>query len=277
MSADPEALVARVEELTAQLEQIGDPFARAAAEELAGALMGLYGEGLERIFEAIAEEGSDGLRERLIEDGVVASLMLIHDLYPVSLEERVQEALDSVRPYMESHGGNVELLGIDGGIARLRLEGSCNGCAASASTLELAVEQALQAAAPDLEGIDVEGAVEPPPPALGAFELPMAGGGTPVSGWQALDGFVPPAPGAVTTVSSLLIANVAGDLLAYRNRCAGCGGALDHGDLSGGTLICPTCTRRFDLPRAGRSEDDGVQLSPVPLLRDGDTVRVAVA
>ena len=97
--------------------------------------MDLYGEGLVRIFDAIAEDGSEALRSRLVEDGVVASLMLIHDLYPVPLEERVQEALDSVRPYMESHGGNVELLGIEDGVARLRLEGSCHGCAASASTL----------------------------------------------------------------------------------------------------------------------------------------------
>jgi Fe-S cluster biogenesis protein NfuA/nitrite reductase/ring-hydroxylating ferredoxin subunit len=278
-ASGPDALVARVEELTAQLEAIGDPFARSCAEELAGALMGLYGEGLERIFETLEAEGPalDDVRERLAADGVVASLMLIHGLYPVDLETRVREALDSVRPYMESHGGNVELLGIDAGIARLRLEGSCNGCAASASTLELAVEEALKATAPDLEGIDVEGAVEPPaPPALGTFELPMANGGASVSGWQALDGFDPPAPGRLTTASSLLIANVAGDLLAYRNRCAGCSGALDHGDLSGGTLICPTCARRFDLPRAGRG-DDGLQLSPVPLLRNGDTVRVAVA
>jgi Fe-S cluster biogenesis protein NfuA/nitrite reductase/ring-hydroxylating ferredoxin subunit len=271
LSTDPETLVARVEQLTAQLESAGDPL----AEELAGALMEMYGEGLARIFAAIDEEGAERLRERLTADGVVASLMLIHDLYPVPLEERVQEGLDSVRPYMESHGGNVELLGIENGVARLRLEGSCNGCAASASTLELAVEQALQVTAPDLEGIDVEGVVPPPQPALGAFELPMAGGGAPVSGWRALEGFEPPAPGVVTTASSLLIANVAGDLLAYRNRCAGCGGALDHGDLSGGTLICPTCARRFDLPRAGRSEE-GLQLQPVPLLRDGATVRVAV-
>jgi Fe-S cluster biogenesis protein NfuA/nitrite reductase/ring-hydroxylating ferredoxin subunit len=260
LSTEPEALVARVEQLTAQVEPGG------TAEQLAGALMELYGEGLVRIFDAIAEEGSDSLRERLTEDGVVASLMLIHDLYPVPLEERVQEALAGVRPYMESHGGNVELLGIEDGVAKLRLEGSCNGCAASASTLELAVEEALRATAPDLEGIDVEGAVAPP---VGAFELPMAG-----SSWRALE--IDVAPGAVTAAEGLVIANVAGDLLAYRNRCAGCGGALDHGDLSGGTLACPTCARRFDLPRAGRGED-GLQLSPVPLLRDGDTVRVAVA
>ena len=279
MSVDTEALVGRVEELTAQLDAIGDPFARSCAEELVGALMGLYGEGLERMFEAIAEEGSATLRDRLTEDGVVASLMLIHGLYPVDLETRVVEALDSVRPYMESHGGNVELLGIEDGVAKLRLEGSCNGCPASASTMELAIEQALQDAAPDLAGIDVEG-VTAPAPAIGGFELPMSGGGPPATGWTALEGLGSLMPGAVMGASaggrSLVVANVAGDLLAYKNRCAGCGAALDHGDLSGGTLICPTCARRFDLPRAGRG-DDGLQLSPVPLLRDGDTVRVAVA
>ncbi|MGH2969719.1 MAG: hypothetical protein ACRDK0_11745, partial [Solirubrobacteraceae bacterium] len=72
---DAEALVGRVEELTAQLEQIGDPFARACSEELVGALMQLYGEGLERIVAAVDEDGSDALRRRLVDDGVVASLM----------------------------------------------------------------------------------------------------------------------------------------------------------------------------------------------------------
>jgi Fe-S cluster biogenesis protein NfuA/nitrite reductase/ring-hydroxylating ferredoxin subunit len=258
-TTEPEALVARVEEITARIEPGGD------AEQLAGALMDLYGEGLQRIFDAIGEDGSEALRERLTADGVVASLTLIHDLYPVPLEERVQEGLDSVRPYMESHGGNVELLGIEDGVAKLRLEGSCHGCAASASTLELAVEQALQATAPDLAGIDVEGVVEP----VGAFELPMVG-----SSWQVLD--IEVAPGVVTAADGLVIANVDGTLLAYRNRCAGCGAALESGDLRGGTLACPACAREFDLPAAGRSAE-GLQLSPVPLLRDGATVRVAVA
>ena len=285
-ASEPDALVARVEELTAQLEAIGDPFARSCAEELAGALMGLYGEGLERIFETLEAEGPalDDVRERLAADGVVASLMLIHGLYPVDLETRVREALDSVRPYMESHGGDVELLGIEGGVARLRLEGSCNGCPASASTMELAIEQALQEAAPDLEGIDVEGVTAATPaPALGGFELPMAGGGPPAGGWLSLAGVGSLAPGAVAGASvggkALVVANVAGDLLAYRNRCAGCGGALDHGDLSGGTLHCPSCARGFALPLAGRCvSEDGLQLEPVPLLReDGGGVRVAVA
>ena len=58
---------------------------------------------------------------------------------------------------MESHGGDVELLGLDDGVARIRLKGSCSDCAASTVTLELAIKQALEETAPDLLGLEVEG------------------------------------------------------------------------------------------------------------------------
>ncbi len=78
---------------------------------------------------------------------------------------------------MESHGGDVELLGVEDGVARLRLAGSCHGCAASSSTLELAIKKALMETAPDLLDMDVEGEDEPAdhgPPIRGT-PLPMAG------------------------------------------------------------------------------------------------------
>ena len=128
------------------------------AEDLVSAVIEMYGQGLERIVEILDEdEGAGEIKQQLADDGVVASLMLIHDLYPVPVEERVAEALDNVRPYMESHGGNVELVSLEEGVARLRLEGSCDGCPASSSTLELAIKTALEEAAPDLLGIEVEG------------------------------------------------------------------------------------------------------------------------
>jgi Fe-S cluster biogenesis protein NfuA len=157
--------IGRFEELTAGLD--------AAGEELAAALMELYGEGLERIMAAV----DDDTRARLADDGVVASLLLMHGLYPVPLEDRVREALESVRPYMESHGGAVELVSLEDGVARIRLEGHCRGCSASASTLELGIRQALEATAPDLEGLVVDGVLEEPThgPPPGAILLPMAG------------------------------------------------------------------------------------------------------
>ncbi len=78
--------------------------------------------------------------------------------------------------------------------------------------------------------------------------------------------------------SELLIANVEGTLLAYRDACAACGGTLHDGELSGGALSCRHCGRSFFLPRAGRSMDEErIQLDPVPLLRELGSVKVALA
>ncbi len=284
MAVLDEGLIDRVQELSARLESLPEGGARTVAEELVAAVVQMYGAGLERIVSAVAEAGpaGEGIRDALADDPVVASLLLIHDLYPVPLEERVIAALDTVRPYMESHGGNVELLGVEGGIARLRLEGSCSSCKASSATLELAVRQALEEAAPDLAGMDVEGVLEPEEP-LG-IPLPLAGNGVPAPApsWFSLDGAsaLPPEELMATEVAGtpLVVANVEGTLLAYRNACAGCGERLDAAVLTAGALACPSCGRSYYLPRAGRSlDDDRLQLEPVPLLRDEGSVTVALS
>ena len=213
-------LIERVQTLTAQLEEHPDLHARAVADELVAAIIQLYGEGLERIFAAL----DDGIRDRLADDGVVASLMLIHGLYPIDLETRVKEALESVRPYMESHGGDVELLAIEDGVARMRLVGHCESCPASESTLELAIKKALEETAPDLEGLEVEGVTRP------EFELPVIQSNGAPHAWTDLEGD-PPAVGGTAPMTvggaEVLVANVGGTLLAYRNACGWCRMRLD--------------------------------------------------
>jgi Fe-S cluster biogenesis protein NfuA len=184
----PEELVERVQELLGSLDEIADPVAQARVQELVGTVLELYGAGLERILGVLQDAGEPALpiRDALLDDGIVASLLLIHGLYPISLEERVIQALDSVRPFLASHGGNVELVSVEEGVARLALQGSCNGCPSSAATLEHALREAIDEAAPDLLGLEVEGAVglekeSDGPPGLslpmvqvGAPTLPMA-------------------------------------------------------------------------------------------------------
>lgn len=157
----PEELVERVQELLGSLDEIADPVAQARVQELIGTVLELYGAGLERILGVIADagEGAIHIRKALLDDGIVASLLLIHGLYPVPLEERIADAVESVRPFLASHGGGVEILSVEDGVARLRLQGSCNGCPASASTLEHALKEAIDEAAPDLLSLEVEGAV----------------------------------------------------------------------------------------------------------------------
>lgn len=266
-----EQLVERIEDLQARLESSTETATRDLAEELISALVQMYGAGLERILGSLLQAGpaGEGIAAALPDDPLVATLLLIHDLHPVPLEQRVQQALESVRPYMESHGGNVELLSLEGGVARINLQGSCSDCSASSVTLELAIKQALEEAAPDLEGLEVEGANAP-------------AAGTSESVWIDIESVSDLADGSLAAVNvvgrELLVANVDGALLAYRDRCASCGAQLHGGLLLAGALSCPECARSFFLPRAGRSmDDDRMQLEPVPLLHEEGRVKVALA
>ena len=78
-----------------------------AAQQLVREVVGLYGAGLQRIM-ALSED--PGAAERLATDDLVASLLLVHGLHPHDTRRRVSDALDRVRPYLGSHGGDVELL-----------------------------------------------------------------------------------------------------------------------------------------------------------------------
>ncbi len=155
--------VARVEGLLEQLDGLGDSPARETATQLVQALLDLYGEGLSRIVAEIAERDDGELADVLGGDELVSHLLLLHGLHPVPLEARVRGALDEVRPYLETHGGNVALLGVDEGVVRLQLQGSCSGCPSSAVTLKLAVEESIHKAAPDVVEIVAEDAEEPAP------------------------------------------------------------------------------------------------------------------
>ena len=156
VEADPARLVELVEGLIARLGQIGDPAARTTAVEFAGALLDLYREGLRRTLAIIDRAGEPGheIYRSLVDDSVVASLLLLHGFYPVDLETRVREALDAVRPYLAPYGGNVELVSLEEGVARLRLTGI--GCRPSAPTLDRAIRRAVRDAAPDLLAVEVD-------------------------------------------------------------------------------------------------------------------------
>ena len=112
----------QIEGLIQKIENLPDPAARASAVALVQALMEFHGAGLERMMEIIGESGEGGYAvfDSFAKDDLVGSLLLLYGLHPLPLETRVTQALDKVRPYLDSHGGNVELLGVDDGVVRLR-------------------------------------------------------------------------------------------------------------------------------------------------------------
>ncbi len=158
----------RIEALLDELRSTADPAVWSRVEEVLGLLTDLYGEGLAHVVSAVAEEpGGFSLLGRLADDELVSSLLVLHGLHPQDLATRVEEALEGVRPYLASHGGDVEILGFDADTAtlHLRLLGSCDGCPSSSATLRSSVERAIEEAAPEIARIDVEGVVDDQPDA----------------------------------------------------------------------------------------------------------------
>jgi Fe-S cluster biogenesis protein NfuA len=264
-----------IERLLEEVEGLPDATARRAATDLATALLDLYGEGLAHVVEVVAERDRDGeLAAALAGDELVSHLLLLHGLHPEPVAARVRRALVEVRPYLESHGGDVELLGIEEGVVHLRLSGSCKGCPSSAATLQLAIEDAIRRAAPDVDRVEAEGAVAPPAPApLLQLEVTPAVAGR--RAWTAVEALPELADGgrAVRDVGGgeVLFVRLDGRVFAYRPACPGCGGSLGDGVLQDTELTCPGCGHRYDVRRAGRCVDAAqLHLEPVPLLPAAD-------
>jgi Fe-S cluster biogenesis protein NfuA/nitrite reductase/ring-hydroxylating ferredoxin subunit len=268
--------VTRMEALLGEIETLSDPNARSKAAEVVGVLLELYGEGLARMMEVVAEgEERERTFDAFAEDELVSHLLLLHGLHPLDLETRVVRALEEVRPYLLSHGGNVELLGVEEGVARLRMQGSCSGCPSSTVTLKLAIEEAIQKTAPDLERIQAEGVAEEPRPTIIAGptlrkkekKRPQEDGAS----WTVVGGLPQLSSGGVlvkdVSGEPVLFLKLGDDFYAYRHLCPGCGESLERGRLDGAELACSGCSHRYDVRRAGRCLDDSqLHMEPIPLL-----------
>jgi Fe-S cluster biogenesis protein NfuA/nitrite reductase/ring-hydroxylating ferredoxin subunit len=282
-----ERRIAAVEELVRQLETAADPAARAASQELVRALMELHGAALERMLTTIGRNGAAGatIVDQLTRDELVASVLLLYDLHPVDLETRVRGALEKSRPYLKSHGGNVELVGIEEGVVRLRMQGSCHGCPSSAVTLKLAIEQAIHEAAPDVSAIVVEGQSEPHPAAAVLAALQAAGStnghGDADAVWQDVPELGRLANGATRRAEvagrDVLFCRLEENLYAYGARCPECDADLGAASLAGRTLGCPGCGQAYDVVQAGRAPArPELHLDPFPLLTRNGRTQVAL-
>lgn len=259
------------------------------AEQLVREITDLYGAGLERLMR-LAVRAAPEVADELVADDLVASLLLVHGLHPHPVERRIADALDTVRPYLGSHGGDVHLLDVDGDpgnyTVRLQFSGSCKSCPSSAVTLELAVEDAVRAAAPEIASIEVvaqESKTDTVIPAQSLLSRVHGVRQAPVE-WHPVPALAELAPGEVggfrVAQTTVLACRVGDDVYAYRDRCGSCGeslaGAALHRRMASTEVVlrCPRCHAHFDVVHAGASIDGttggAARLGPVPLLvRDG--------
>jgi Fe-S cluster biogenesis protein NfuA len=157
----------RVEELVHRLEDSGDPATRALAQELLQAVIELHGVALDRIMQRIGElQGAGSALESLAADPLISGVLSLHGIHPVSIQARIEAALEGARPYLRSHGGDVELLSVEEGKAHIRLQGSCGSCASSMQTMKQTIESAVYDAAPEVVAVVAESASADPPSQL---------------------------------------------------------------------------------------------------------------
>jgi Fe-S cluster biogenesis protein NfuA/nitrite reductase/ring-hydroxylating ferredoxin subunit len=274
---------------------------RERTEQLAGELTDLYGAALQRMV-AIAARSDPALVDQFVTDELVASLMLVHGLHPHGVQRRIEDALEGVRPYLGSHGGDVTLLDVvddpQGMTARLAFAGSCQSCPSSAVTLEFAVEDAVRSAAPEITSIEVVAAE----PAHAATSAGLISADSLMSrvhtrdatgaGWHRVPDLADLGPGEVggflVAGVPILACRVGDDLFAYHDRCGRCGesmaGAVLHrpmgAPIGAAVLRCPRCAAHFDAVHAGACVDDvaagPTHLDPIPLLRRDGVPSVAV-
>jgi Fe-S cluster biogenesis protein NfuA len=160
----------QLNELLQEMDSIKDPSAREKTGQILQGVMDFHGAALASLLGCLSQAGEAGqaIVAGIAADDLAASLLLLYGLHPDDLPTRVNSALEKARPYLASHGGNVELLGIsDDGVVRLAMQGSCHGCPSSAATLKSTIEQAIYELAPEVESIQIqdEHPVEPGTPA----------------------------------------------------------------------------------------------------------------
>jgi nitrite reductase/ring-hydroxylating ferredoxin subunit/Fe-S cluster biogenesis protein NfuA len=275
-----EILAERVDKAIAAIETLG-PEAQAKTKALKAAIEEFHKAGLIKIVQGLkADERGHELLLELMAEPAVYALFAMHGLIRsrADLETRVSRVIDMAKPYIESHGGQVELAYIEDNVVYVRMEGACNGCSQTAVTLRNSVEEALRENVPEILKVEVV-PNDPSPEPVQLVQIvtrPLDEESDGSMGWvqgpstsQLQDAI--PYRWDMGEVSVLLI-RFDGRLQAFRNACAHQGLPLDGGiiDREARTITCPWHGFRFDCQSGECLTAPQAQLETFPVrIKDG--------
>ena len=267
-------LAQRVDQLIHEIDHLEEG-PRNKALELKKAIEAFHKVGLTKIIQRLKLDprGKELLFELVDEPGVFA-LFSMHGLIRADVNTLAARVLEGVRPYMRSHGGDVELVKVEGDTAFVKLHGACEGCSLSAVTLRESVEETLTTQLPQIQRVEVV----PNAPLngmIGLDEITLLDENTGwIEGPRAAD--VP--PGRPTRFDkdgvSILILPLNGQFFAYRNACAHQGLPLENGllDTTAGTLTCPWHGYSYDAMTGHGFTTSQSHLDPFPLRLENGTL-----
>ena len=210
------------------------------------AIEDLHKEALKRLIRALKDDPACATRLReAVADRVVYGVLRFHGLVKEPLQERLQDALDEVRPLMHSHGGDIELVAVKPpDTVEIRLVGSCHGCPASSETLREGVEKAIRAHCPEILHINQVSKGAPEAAANGVstihFISPFALHAK--MGWVDIAGVDEIPEGGIIDRKvddrAVLLSKRGAAVSCFDNRCAHLGMPLDTGEIHDGVITC---------------------------------------
>ncbi len=277
---DLAALAARVEDAARDVRQL-DERGRAAAERQRKAIEAFHRAALVAIVRGLRDDdrGAELLLE-LAAEPEVRAVLLLHGILRPDPAARAAQVLASVRPYLESHGGDVELVEVRDGVAWVRLHGACSGCSMSAVTLKQGVEEALTSAIPEIVRVDT---VPADPQEAGAAPLQITMVEKVRRGWTEGPAVDAVPDGAVTRIElggeAFAVVRQGPRLSAFRDVCAHAGQPIHDGllDLGTGTLTCRAHGWRYDAFTGESLTSPGVRLTQFPARIDAGRVWIRTA
>ena len=272
-----EGLASALDETLLALGDI-DSEDRRRALAVKDAIEEFYRAGLKQIVKVLRDEVPGGAEAlgHLAADPVVRTLLLSAGILRTGPTERAHRALESIRPYLNSHGGDVELVKVEPPTAYVRLVGACTGCSMSALTLSEGVRSALVDAVEEISEIEV--VKDELAPALVQMGATRHLG----YGWQQGPRVEDIKRFGVHPFSlegqDLIITSVDGKLACFRNECAHLGMELDRATVdSEGTMTCPWHGFRYDATSGECISAPGVELEQFPIRIEDGFVRVKMA
>jgi hypothetical protein len=151
----------KIEELVRRADSLSDREARGIAVDLLQAVLDLHGAALERMMEIAVESGPVGetIIEKIAQDDLTSSVLMLHDLHPYDLETRIERAIRKLHDVFVSLGAKLTLLAIENGTVRLHFDSARTWTGAP---VKVSVEKAIFQAAPEIVDVVIEGLREPP-------------------------------------------------------------------------------------------------------------------
>ena len=257
-------LVSDIQRYEAIVEQWDGP-QKQVVLQLKGAIEDLHKEALTRLIRSVKQEAMGALRHAA-QDEVVYGLLRYHDLVKApSLQQRLQQALDEVRPDLQGHQGDIELVSIRlPDTVEVRLVGACSHCPASQLTLSEAVETAIKRHCPEIQHV-VEVAYKPV--ALSAEEQPDPD-------WSLVTSLAEIPEQGVLDLKleghKLLLSRQGETVQCFHNACSHLGVPIDGGECEAGVLTCPYHGFRYELSTGNCLTAPAVPLRPYPVkVRNG--------